>query len=73
MISIIRLLLTIAIVVLIVRWISKLFTPRYSGNPHGSDIQNQQEEGKTTIHVKKKVKNNIEQKKGDYVDFEEVN
>jgi hypothetical protein len=68
----IRFLLTIAIVILIIGWISKLFSPRYSGNTQGSHFQNRPKEGATTIHPKKQEKKNNTKEKGEYVDFEEI-
>jgi hypothetical protein len=72
MYSMIRFLLTIAIVILIIRWISKLFSPRFSENQQGSNFQNRSKEGATTIHPKKQEKKNSSENKGEYVDFEEI-
>lgn len=72
-VSMIRFLLTIAILILIVRWISRLFIVRSSENPQESNYQNRSEEGKTTIQIQKQEKKNSAKEKGEYVDFEEIN
>jgi len=68
----VRFLLTIAIVILVIRWISKLFFPRFSENHQGSNSQNHPKEGATTIHPKKQEKKTSTKEKGEYVDFEEI-
>jgi hypothetical protein len=68
----IRFLLTIAVVILVIGWISKLFSPRFSENRQGSNFQNHPKEGATTIHPQKKEKKNSTKEKGEYVDFEEI-
>jgi hypothetical protein len=71
-ISLIRIFLTIAIVFLIIRWISKLFTPGFSNSHQDTNFQNYHAEGKTTIQSNKKAKKNVIKEKGEYVDFEEI-
>jgi uncharacterized membrane protein len=68
----IRIFLIIAIVFLIIRWISKLFSPGFSNNHQGTNFKNHHKEGETTIHSNKKVKKNSPKDKGEYVDFEEI-
>jgi len=70
--SLIRILLTIAILFLIIRWISKLFTHGFSNNHQDPVFHNHQKEGETMIHSNKNVKKNETKEKGEYVDFEEI-
>lgn len=70
--SMIRFILTIAVVYLIIRWILKLFSSRVSENYHDTNPQNHPEEGETTIHYKKQQKKKSAKDKGEYVDFEEI-
>ena len=68
----IKLFLTIVIIFVIIRWITRLFSPGFSKNYQGTYSQNQTEEGETTIQTKHQEKKKASENKGEYVDFEEI-
>jgi uncharacterized membrane protein YhiD involved in acid resistance len=64
--------IVVVIFFMIIRFLSKLFSPHYTENHQDSYQNNQTKEGETTIHVKDQEKKNRLEKKGEYVDFEEI-
>ena len=71
-VSLFRIIITITIVFLIIKWISRLFSPGYYENNQGANFRNHLEESKTTIQSKDPKKKNKTRDKGEYVDFEEI-
>jgi hypothetical protein len=72
LVNLIRAFLVIAIVLLIVRWISRLFSPGHTENHHEAYFQNHQTEGKTSIKYQNQEKKSSTKNEGEYVDFEEI-
>lgn len=68
----IRLFLTIVIIFLIIRWITRLFSPGFSKNHQGNYSQEQTAEGETILQTKHQKKKKASKNKGEYVDFEEI-
>jgi hypothetical protein len=64
--------LVVVIFFMIIRFLSKLFSPQYTDNHRNSYQNYQTKEGETTIHVKDQEKKNSHNKKGEYVDFDEI-
>jgi len=71
-ISLIKFFLTLALVFLIIKWISKLFSPNTSHTNQDSSSPSHNDEGKTTIQTKNQDKKYTSNKKGEYIDFEEI-
>jgi hypothetical protein len=72
LVNLIRAFLIIAIVLMIVRWIYRLFSPGHTENHQDVYSQNHQNESETTIKYKNQEKKNNTKNEGEYVDFEEI-
>ncbi|MCF8378515.1 MAG: hypothetical protein K9H49_02995 [Bacteroidales bacterium] len=66
-----RLLLIILLVYVIVRFLTRLFSPPANSNT-GYQNQNKEKEGSITIKDTNSNKQKINKAEGDYVDFEDV-
>ena len=67
-----RTLLFFVLIFLIIRWISRLMTPKSQGYNNPDPQKSRPEEGETTIRYTKKGEKIIDKDKGEYVDFEEI-
>jgi biopolymer transport protein ExbD len=64
--------LVVVIFFMIIRLLSKLLSLQNPEYRHNSYQNNQPKDGETTIHVKDQEKKNSHNKKGEYVDFDEI-
>ncbi|MFA9392873.1 MAG: hypothetical protein ACERKD_23900 [Prolixibacteraceae bacterium] len=70
--SFIRTLFVFAILYLVIRWLSKFFSPSQNKSGTNSKFQDAHKQGETTIRFNEKGKKIVDKDKGEYVDFEEV-
>jgi len=71
-IGFVRIIITVIIFILLIRWISGLFTPQRHQYTNSSGYYSQKE-NETTIKVNKQKSKKITVDKGEYVDYEEIN
>ncbi|HPR31650.1 MAG TPA: DUF4834 family protein [Prolixibacteraceae bacterium] len=70
LVNLIRTLLVLLILVFLVRWLIRLFTPSHQNSREGAP-QNARE-GETTLRFNQKGEKIVDKDKGEYVDFEEI-